>query len=151
MLASLAALACVPTYRPTAPPRAQAGEVGATLSDIELDEGFLTASVSVRVEAPAGALLTNAFLASTATPPCEGGEPVTEVVVDGQEEYRVGPADVSGAAHTLTLRFARPPPSGWQQVEVAIDLELLAPARRCARLSVSGLSGKDWHGGLRPL
>jgi hypothetical protein len=152
-VASLLAAGCAetPVFAPRLPIRGEAGsgagQVTADLRDITLPEKGAGVSIRLVLAASNGGSLVDARLGGATGAPCGGGVGPSEVTVDEQERYRVGPADVSGSGHELVLMFPLPPEGGWKQPQVALDLQLAlgrlrAPA--CLRLTVSGTEGPDW-------
>jgi hypothetical protein len=150
------------TYRPGRPVQASAAAFTAEIRDILIRPDG--AKIDLLVKAPAGAVLIDAHVTDLPAAPCStsgsGATSVSRVEVDQQEDYHAGPADLSGTAHEVTLRFEAPAPL-WKSERLAIDLEL-APAipfdfaptfapkpatpPSCLRLELSGITGADWTG-----
>lgn len=144
-------------YRPQQPVRGAGSGVTAEVRDVVLgDEGGV---VTLSVAAPGGALLTDVTLSRLPAVPCTAAAAgvtgtdwvgVTVVVVDGQEVYRAGPADVSGSSHEVTLSVVAPDKL-WRREQLAVDLKLTLPALSagtpgCVRLAFTGIEGADWVG-----
>ena len=157
-LAGLALVGCGGKlkYAPPRPNEGRASTVSAELRGIALAES--TAAVDLHVKAPQGALLVDGHLTRLPAAPCSGTggkettSAVTDVVIDGREDYHAGPADLSGTGHQMTLTFAAFR-SLWRSERLAIDLELApsaqdigSPRQACLRLELPGVDGADWSG-----
>lgn len=142
-------------YRPRQPARGVADGVSAEVRNVELGEtqGVIILSVT----APRGGKLGDATLIALPAPPCVAGPvpaarpdraSVTAVVVDQQESYLSGPADLSGTAHEVALTFVATDKL-WRRDHLAIDLALTNPGSSisgCLRLELTGINGADWEG-----
>jgi hypothetical protein len=151
----LAAAACSSqlVYRPQQPARGGWGGVTAELRGVKLGER--EGIVTLWVAAPGGGQLGDATLSGLPAPPCAAASTgavgrdwvgVTAVLVDQQESYHAGPADVSGTGHEVVLTFVAPDKL-WRRDRLAVDLTITPAAPTgCLRLELTGIEGADWQG-----
>ena len=109
------------------------------------------AAARVKVSVRPGTRLANAYLASAAGPPCQGGVPVTEVEID-QRTYGEGPATLE-ASNTILLRFPltadKEQPAAGIAEPLALDLNLqVASETACLRVPVPPTGSQWWAQGL---